>query len=166
LNIGRNNEEKEAMSKVAYVKAIVVPVALGLAAVGQTSTADADVRNTYSGAKCVSSTAEKAKNLQYAGGVLVTGEATEVVCPIVKAIFNSTKKVTVAVAASGGTRCILASHEVFTFDSKLSEPKTFPGTDISGLEFEIPESFRGATELVCTLQPNDRILNYLVREFD
>ncbi|WP_206079119.1 hypothetical protein, partial [Allomesorhizobium camelthorni] len=60
------------------------------------------------------------------------------VCPIVKAIFNSTGRLTVAVAATGGTKCRLASHEVFTFDSEATEEKPFPGTGISGLEFELP----------------------------
>ncbi|NGO56174.1 hypothetical protein [Allomesorhizobium camelthorni] len=155
------------MSIIIHMRSIFVSVALAFPAVSQSNVAKADVRNTYSGAECVSQIPEKAENLSYSGGVFVlTGEATQVVCPIVKAIFNSTKRITVAVAATGGTKCRLVSHEVFTFDSEPSEEKTFPGTGISGLEFEIQESFRGATELRCTLQTGDRILNYLVREFE
>jgi dienelactone hydrolase len=131
----------------------------------ESNVANLDVRNTYSGAECVSSIAEKAKNLHYGGGVFVpTGDATQVICPIVKAIFDSRGRLTVAVAATGGTKCRLVSHGVFTFDSESSEEKTFPGAGISGLEFEIPSSLRGATELSCTLQTGDRILNYLARE--
>jgi hypothetical protein len=156
------------MSTVAYVKAIAISVAMGLAAFGQTGTANADVRNTYSGAECVAMYAAEAKNLFYGGGVdNAHGDQMEVRCPIVKTIFNSTKRITVAIAATGGTRCRLVSHDVFTFaNSKISDYVTFPGNAVSGREVTIPESLRGATELSCLLQHGDRILNYLVQEFE
>ena len=89
---------------------------------------------------------------------------TEVRCPIVKNIFNSTARVDSGVVASGGTKCELRSYDVFTTSFKRSNISTFPGTGISAINFAISSSNRGAQQLKCDLQAGDTILNYTFRE--
>jgi hypothetical protein len=132
---------------------------------GQLTSAQADIRNTYNGAECVSVQAAQAQNLSRSSGVRNSSTAvTEVVCPVVKAIFNSTARVSVAVAASGGTNCRLESYDVFTLGRIVSLFRTFPGAGVTGIEFTVPSSLRGAMQMRCFLQAGDEIRNYLARE--
>jgi hypothetical protein len=133
---------------------------------GAPNSARADVLNTYNGAECVSVSPNAANNLFRNAGISASS-ITEVVCPIVKAIFDSTGPVTVAVAASGGTQCRLESYDVFNVVNRVIEPpqfRVFPGIGVSGLNFPIPRSLRGAMQMRCILPAGGTILNYLARE--
>ena len=103
----------------AYAKPIVLAGALGLIVVSQLGAASAAVRNTYSGAECVSRFASQAQNLDRVHGVTAIAQTT-VICPIVKAIFNSTGPILLSVAASGGTMCFFESYDVFTNARKFT----------------------------------------------
>jgi hypothetical protein len=148
----------------AHAKRIVISAAVGLIATSQIGSAQAQVRNTYHGVECDAVLPGGAGNLVKTSA-LTANAPTRVVCPVPKTIFNSTAAVTVAVSASGGTACRLESYDVFTTGApKLSTYRAFPGSGISGLEFSIASSFRGGMYLMCDLQTNGQLLNYLVRE--
>lgn len=148
---------------LVHVKRIIISTVLGLIAIIQPSWAQTYVRNTYNGAECVSVFSSDAYKLTRNLGIAANAPVT-VVCPVVKAIYNSTGPVTVAVAASGGTQCRLESIDVFNLSFISSAWVTFPGTAISGIDISIPRSYRGGMQVRCNLQVSDTILNYLARE--
>lgn len=149
---------------VRQAKPIILSGALVLVAGMQPGAAEAVVINTYSGAECVAATPDGAANLTWFNGAVTASAPTEVRCPIVKNIFNSTARVESGVVASGGTECELRSYDVLTTNFKRSELFKFPGTGISALHFVIISSNRGAQQLKCELQAGGTILNYTFRE--
>jgi hypothetical protein len=145
------------------MKITFISGALALILGSQITPAKAQVRNTYNGAECASILPAQANRLNRAHGIRAIS-AVEVVCPIVKAIFNSTAGVVVAVTASSGTSCRLQSFDVFTNGSVASAVRTFPPGGVSGLDFTIGSSLRGAMQLRCTLPAGAVLRNYLVLE--
>jgi hypothetical protein len=144
-------------------RSIAAAACLALIAVGQSGSAEAVVRNTYNGAECASVSPDKARFLIRTRGVRATANV-EVVCPIVKAIFNSEKAVTVGIAASGGTMCRLESYAVLAEQNRITLFKPFPGVGFSTQQVKLDKSHRGAMQLRCVLQANDEILNYIAAE--
>ena len=149
---------------VRHARPIILSGALALVAGMQPGAAKAQVVNTYGGAECVAALPGGAANLTYINGAVTASALTEVRCPIVKNIFNSTARVDSGVVASGGTRCELRSYDVFNTNFLRSNISTFPGTGFSAISFVINSSNRGAQQLKCDLQAGDTILNYTFRE--
>jgi hypothetical protein len=135
-------KETPEMFIVRHARPIILSGALALVAGMQPGAAKAEVINTYSGGECLAATPGGAANLTRLNGAVTASAPTEVRCPIVKNIFNSTARVESGVVASGGTTCELRSYNVFTTSFKRSNISTFPGTSISAINFAISSRVR------------------------
>ncbi|MGD9509136.1 MAG: hypothetical protein AB7I59_04995 [Geminicoccaceae bacterium] len=153
------------MTIATHSKRLVVSAGLTLVAATQAGSARAEVRHTYHGAECEAVLPAGAGSLNRFRGVRALAQV-EVVCPIVKAIFNSEEAVIVGVAASGGTFCRVESYDVLAQRVRFTPPQVFPGVGLSTLQFRLTSSLRGAMHLRCTLQQNDEILNYIAAEVE